>query len=176
MTVEEAIRTAIEYERNVRDFYADAMNTVQDPAGRKVLDVLAREEQYHVDYLEEVLSRWKESGEISGDRLNTAVPDRRKIQDSLLKMREQMSRRDPSVVRQDRALKIMEKALDTEMETSRFYHRMVDSFQEQAPREMFARFLEIEDGHVAIVRAEIDALSGMGFWFDTPEFNLEVIG
>ena len=34
-------------------------------------------------------------------------------------------------------------------------------------------FLGIEQGHQAIVQAEIDALSGLGFWFDFQEFNLE---
>jgi hypothetical protein len=38
---------------------------------------------------------------------------------------------------------------------------------------LFARFLEIEEGHVAIVQAEIDAVSGSGFWFDMKEFDLE---
>ena len=33
--------------------------------------------------------------------------------------------------------------------------------------------LEIEEGHVAIVQAELDSLQGMGFWFDMQEFNLE---
>lgn len=38
---------------------------------------------------------------------------------------------------------------------------------------MFRHFLEIEDGHTAIVQAEIDALEGNGFWFDFAEFDLE---
>jgi peptide deformylase len=38
---------------------------------------------------------------------------------------------------------------------------------------MFARFLEIEEGHARIVQAEIDTLTGMGFWFDVQEFRLE---
>ena len=40
-------------------------------------------------------------------------------------------------------------------------------------RALFERFLEIEQGHVAIVQAEIDAVSGLGFWFDVQEFRLE---
>jgi len=35
------------------------------------------------------------------------------------------------------------------------------------------RFVEIEEGHRAIVQAEIDCVSGLGFWFDTAEFKLE---
>ena len=38
---------------------------------------------------------------------------------------------------------------------------------------MFARFLEIEDGHVAIVQAELDFISDNGFWFDFQEFDME---
>ena len=38
---------------------------------------------------------------------------------------------------------------------------------------LFQRFVEIEQGHQAIVRAEIDSVSGLGFWFDMQEFNLE---
>jgi hypothetical protein len=33
--------------------------------------------------------------------------------------------------------------------------------------------VEIEAGHEAIVQAEIDALNGLGFWFDFTEFRLE---
>jgi hypothetical protein len=38
---------------------------------------------------------------------------------------------------------------------------------------LFSRFLEIEDGHGAIVQAEIDSVKRMGFWFDLKEFDLE---
>jgi hypothetical protein len=40
-------------------------------------------------------------------------------------------------------------------------------------QELFRRFVEIEEGHVAIVQAEMDLVSGTGFWFDTAEFSLE---
>jgi hypothetical protein len=38
---------------------------------------------------------------------------------------------------------------------------------------MFERFVEIEEGHKSIVQAEIDCVTGMGFWFDIAEFRLE---
>ena len=42
-----------------------------------------------------------------------------------------------------------------------------------SPR-LFERFVAIEEGHQAIVQAEIDCVSGSGFWFDTSEINLEM--
>jgi hypothetical protein len=38
---------------------------------------------------------------------------------------------------------------------------------------LFARFLAIEDGHAAVVQAEIDCVTQMGYWFDLAEFELE---
>ncbi len=38
---------------------------------------------------------------------------------------------------------------------------------------MFNRFLEIEDGHTAIVQAEVDVLTRTGYFFDFQEFTLD---
>jgi rubrerythrin len=175
MTTEDAIRTAIDYEVKVRDIYVHAVASVTNPKGKKILEILAQEEQHHVDFLETKLEEWIDTGQISYDRLGTAVPSRRSIQKSVKTLKEEMARKDPAVVNQDDAVKIMERALAAEIETSNFYRRMVDEIEGEA-RSMFAKFLEIEEGHQAIVQAELDALLGMGFWFDMPEFNLEMLG
>jgi len=175
MTTEDAIRTAIDYEVKVRDIYVHAVASVTNPKGKKILEVLAQEEQHHVDFLEARLEEWIETEQVSFDRLGTAVPSRGSIQKSLKTLKREMTRKDPSVVNQDDAVKIMERALAAEIETSNFYRRMVDEIEGEA-RAMFAKFLEIEEGHQAIVQAELDALSGMGFWFDMPEFNMEMLG
>jgi hypothetical protein len=40
-------------------------------------------------------------------------------------------------------------------------------------QQVFARFVEIEEGHLAIVQAEMDYLSKTGYWFDIKEFDME---
>ncbi|MGD9006323.1 MAG: hypothetical protein PVG41_00315 [Desulfobacteraceae bacterium] len=40
-------------------------------------------------------------------------------------------------------------------------------------KEMFARFLEIEDAHVEAVKAELDYVMRTGYWFDFKEFDME---
>ena len=67
----------------------------------------------------------------------------------------------------------MKKALDAETETSNFYKKMVEELPAEG-QQMFSRFLEIEEGHVAIVQAEINALSGVGYWFDFTDISLEM--
>ena len=80
-----------------------------------------------------------------------------------------------NVAGQDRGvaeLQTLKKALDVELETSNFYKKMVKELPAEG-QELFARFVEIEEGHLAIVQAELDYASGTGFWFDFMEFNLE---
>jgi hypothetical protein len=59
-----------------------------------------------------------------------------------------------------------------ERETSAFYQEMVGTL-DGTGHSLFERFVEIEGGHLALVQAEIDSLSGSGYWFDTAEFSLE---
>ncbi len=40
-------------------------------------------------------------------------------------------------------------------------------------KKLFERFVEIEEGHVAIVQAEMDMVTGSGYWFDTADFSIE---
>jgi hypothetical protein len=40
-------------------------------------------------------------------------------------------------------------------------------------QQLFERFIAIEEGHQTVVQAEIDSLSGFGFWLDFREFSPE---
>ena len=67
---------------------------------------------------------------------------------------------------------LLKVALELERTTSAFYQSLVDTLS-GAHKQLFARFLEIEQGHLLIVQAEIDAMAGHGHWFDFMEFDLE---
>lgn len=172
MSLEKAISTAIAYETRVRDIYEQAaqQGQDQDEVGRRIFSALAREEQHHLDYLHARLEEWQRTGQITAKKLTTAVPSREKIAKELSKLQKKISSRS-----RDEELDMLRKALVLEQETSAFYKKTVQELHDEG-RKMFARFLEIEDGHVAIVKAELDAVSGMGFWCDFQEFSLEVEG
>ena len=67
---------------------------------------------------------------------------------------------------------MLSKALDVEVETSSFYRRLVAELSGEGQK-MFARFLEIEDSHIAIVQAQLDYVAQSGYWFDFKEFDME---
>jgi len=167
MTPTEAIQTAIGYETKIRNLYQDSAASTQDPTGIRVFSLLAEDEQRHLDYLHHKLAQWHETGMIRIDDLKSIVPPSRVIRKEMAALKKTLSKED----RTDEK-RMLAKALAVEMETSRFYRRMVNEMTDDS-RPMFARFLEIENEHIEIVQAELDFVSRTGYWFDIKEFDME---
>lgn len=167
MTIEEAIKTAIDFETQVRQVYRDAAEGASDPVGERIFKVLAEEEQGHLEYLRSKLDEWKKSGTLTAERLDTVIPSRERISKGI----SALEARRPGDERGGE-LQMLSRALDVEAKTSEFYKRMVKELPQEG-KKLFAHFVEIEEGHLAIVRAEIDYLSKTGYWFDFKEFDME---
>ena len=169
MKLEEAIKMALEYEGRVHALYIDAVKSASDDAGRKVFQVMANEEKGHIEYLKSCLDQWQKDGHITAEELKTVIPSKEEIEDELDKLEDTM---EPRRDKYNEELDKLRKALAVELETSAFYQKMVDEVEPDG-QALFRRFMEIEQGHVAIVEAEIDSVSGYGYWFGQAEFNLE---
>lgn len=167
MTLEEAIKTAIVYEIKIQRLYQEAHQMVSDPIGKHIFQDLANDEQKHVVYLKDSLEQWQKTGQLSPEKLETSLPAKEIILQGVKKLSSRMAREDRNDEKQ-----MLSKALSVEIETSNFYEQMVAEMPAQG-RQMFARFLEIEAGHIAIVQAELDYISHTGYWFDFKEFDME---
>ncbi len=167
MTLEEAIVSALDYEVRVRDHYARAAASTPDASGASVFNVLATEEQHHVDYLQSRLEQWRKTGQLLVTSIGTTLPDPAWLRSGRAKMHKIALDRDYSG-----EIAALKDSLRLEEEVSDHYRKLVESLTGPAQK-LFDRFQEIEDGHTAIVQAEIDALQGDGFWFDLREFDLE---
>jgi rubrerythrin len=169
MNLGEAIRTALEYETGVYQLYFDAIGATEDPIAKRIFGALCHEEKYHVAYLRHCLSEWERTGKLNAGELKTAIPAKNAIDKSLRDLR-RTTKPNPTFRPE---LDLLHKALEAEVKTSNFYKEMVRTLDGEGQK-LFKRFVEIEEGHEAIVQAEIDSVSQMGFWFDTPEFRLEM--
>jgi rubrerythrin len=167
MEIGKALTTAMEFEKRVATAYDEALSGAQDPRARRVYELLAREEREHVAYLGYKLSLWRSEGALDAADLATAVPRPDEIREGLSKLQAFPKR---EALREE--LGALKRALEMERETSDFYARLAGELDPKG-RAFFARFLEIEDGHLALVAAEISALEGTGHWFDIAEFDLE---
>jgi rubrerythrin len=169
MNLTEAIAMALDFERKVRDHYHRNGKAIADPVGRNVFAALANEEQGHVDYLEHCLSEWKKSGKVPTVSMKSVLPKGVKWIDTARKNFSGRAAKRMASAGEIDALKV---ALQYEKDADSFYRRLVQQLPEdQQP--LFAKFLTIEDGHLALVQAQLDSVLGTGFWFDVMEFRLE---
>jgi rubrerythrin len=168
MKLDEAIKAAIEYEAGVHRTYREALERTKDEAGKRIFQTLCNEEMTHLNYLRERLEEWGTSGKIKVKKLETSVPTRAAIDESLQNLRTRLAPLTSD--RHALELELLRKALDVESRTSGFYRELVGKLEGDG-RKLFERFVEIEEGHQAIVQAEISSLSGFGVWFDTADFK-----
>ncbi|MCS7182525.1 MAG: ferritin family protein [Thermoanaerobaculum sp.] len=168
MELAQALAVAIDYETRVRDHYAKGQEEILSPEGKKIFQVMANEEQRHLDYLLSRQEEWTRTGHLTSPELPTEVPPVELLERAKSKLAS--TRRGPVATQGE--LELLKTALELERATSSFYQELVA--QLPAPYQpLFSRFLDIERGHLAIVQAEIDAIAGHGHWFDFMEFDLE---
>ena len=165
MTIGEALDKALGYEMRIRDLYAQASADATIPEAKAFYDFLAVDEDRHVAFIERALHGARSGMIPEAVSIETSLPD--DIEDAI--------RRAKGAFRakvDDGKLTALEHALKAEEETSAFYRKLI---QELPPGSSgaFARLLEIEEGHTAIVRAELDSVTGAGFWFDVRVFDME---
>ncbi len=168
MNLEEAIKTSLEYENKVAAVYHKYADKFTSEVGKKIFQTLGKEEEEHVTYLKSKLEEWQKTGKVTVENLKTTVPNEENIKKSVKKLKKVAKQEGV-----DNEIEYFEKALDMEVKTSSFYKKLVQDLPD-SEKELFVQFIEIEEGHEAIVRAEIDNARGLGFWFDFQEFDLEV--
>jgi rubrerythrin len=164
MMLDNAIKTAIEYENKVRDVYIEAAQKAGTETAKGFYSAMADEEQAHVDYLNERLKEWEKDGKVRHVEITTRVPKKQKVEESLKNLKKTVKGKN-----QAGEIEVLRKALKFEQGTSNFYKRMVDELKEE-DRDLFKRFLEIEEGHLYIVQAEIDYATHIGDFFNLEQF------
>jgi rubrerythrin len=167
MNLETAITSALAFENRIRDLYLEAVAATDDAAGKRIFQALADDEQRHVDYLESRLDEWQRQGQVTVAMLESTIPDKAAIQKEAAALQETINQDTRGLKQQ-----MLSRALEMELETSRFYKQLVEKVS-AAHREMFARFLEIEDNHVEAVQFELDHVGSTGFWYGFEEFDME---
>jgi|ETNmetMinimDraft_26_1059896.scaffolds.fasta_scaffold17777_3 rubrerythrin len=157
MTLERAIQTAIEYETNVRDLYQDAADKATEEVGKKIFEVLAKEEQGHLDYLISRFDEWERTGTIESPALATLLPSREQIAAGVDKLGKTIETVDWSV-----ELDLLRKALIAEG-LMKAYQAEVDDPPKVT--EFFERLAEWESGHCHVLLRQHDELK-QDYWSD----------
>jgi rubrerythrin len=167
MSAEQIFIDALEYEKRVRDMYFEAVESVDDRRGKELFKTLGDDEQSHVDFLEYSLATLKSGGTIDIERLKTSIPSKEKIADHVAAMTARIPQQMLGNVK-----RLLNSALSIEVETSAFYREALEKTDGDI-KNIFVKFLEIENRHVEAVQVELDYATKSGFWFNFMEIDLE---
>ena len=169
MELEVALKSALVFEHRIHGLYIEAVANTDNTAGKKIFQDLADDEQNHIAYLESRLVEWEKTDAVTAEKLESNIPDKAAIRKAAADLKSKM-RNDTRGLKQQ----MLSRALKMEIETSRFYELLVGQVSEDH-RDMFSRFLEIENNHIEAVQFELDHLTQTGFWFGFEEFDMEKI-
>ncbi len=167
MSLEQAVKAAISLEGKIRDLYVKSHEDCKDAAGKRFFAMLRDDEQYHMDYLRARLEELQNSGEMQFPHIETRLPTATEIEMCIADAEKHLSVEDRGVLQQ-----MLSNALKVEVRTSEFYDKMTSDYKGKT-KQMFERFLEIENGHIAAVQAELDYVMNTGYWFGMKEFDME---
>jgi rubrerythrin len=167
MTIEDAIKAAIQLEKKVHASYVMAASQAIHSTARSVFQILAVEELSHVTYLENRLAEWRKDGCLALEKLKTNLPSSERIRAYLAI---QPSKTIGPLDGLQTDLHLLRQTLLVENETTAFYQKMVHDLPAEA-QTLFFRFLDIEDEHLAVVQAEIDSVNHWGRWLDLKDLE-----
>ena len=167
MSLQKAIQRAVELEGKIRDLYADASSRCNDEVGKRIFDTLRDDEQYHQDYLNQQLVALRAGGRLENKPIKGFAPDPEDIRNIMDRLENTLSADDHGLIQQ-----LLSKALSLEVQTSDFYREMSTEFEGEA-RDMFSRFLKIENEHIQAVQYELDYVTKTGYWLGFKEFDME---
>ncbi|MCP3942340.1 MAG: ferritin family protein [Desulfobacteraceae bacterium] len=165
MDSQNIFKSAITYEKKIRDLYLSAVDTIDDARGKDLFKALADDEQSHVDFLEYSLNRLDSAKDFEVEKLKPILSS--SINDDVDHMKKKIPKQMLGDIK--RALNA---ALSLEIETSRFYKKAWENSKGQI-KEIFKKFHEIEQSHVELVQIQLDYASKNGYWLNFMEINME---
>lgn len=165
----EILRSAIRMEVEGERFFSNAATRMKYPRTKDMFASLAKQERRHIRVLDEELKRvqggvgWVSPSSVKGEAASG---------DSVFREAEQASGPlDPKAGE----LEVLKLGMEVEKKSMEYYRRASTEIDNAKAREVFNWLVGEEAGHLAILKAEYDIRSRSGFYYDLPEFSLEVM-
>lgn len=161
-----ALKLAIQAEKEGLETYLRFAIKTEEKTGKDMFLQLALDEVEHMKLLEEQFEHLSSTGNYRPKELPKTI---------LEKIRPQASKRLLKITGEKglSALDGLRVALEHETKAVRFYQDFYSNTEDPAARAIFARLIEMEEAHVEIIQAEIDSITGSGYWFGISEISLE---
>ena len=152
---------AISLEERARVYYEEAQHRVIDPSAKKILKLLAEEEKEHATVL--VAMKLGVSGTLKTSLLHKQV----------LGLVEGAVKEGQNAISTDVSMReILQKAMEIEQATQRFYEENAASTDDDRVKELFTTLAKQELGHYLIVSSLSEYFDRPAEWVESAEFGL----
>jgi rubrerythrin len=157
--IKEAIKTAIQMEKDGYSFYKKAASQTSSDTGRSFFESLASDEQLHLEVFqkifEEKVGKTEWNNLVNSSKKYTEIP----IFPKDLETSEGIN---PDSDEMD-ALRI---GMDSEREAIDFYNKIKDNSSNNEVKEIIDKIIEQEKKHYLLLEQEFDHLDKTGYWFE----------
>ena len=157
--VKNAIKTAIQMEKDGFAFYKKASAQTSSDMGRDVFESLANDEQLHLEVFQKLFQDRIEKTE--WDNLVNSSKKYAEI-DIFPKDLKQIEGANPDT----NELDALEMAMNSEKEAIDYYGEIKEKTKEESIRQIINEIIEQEKNHYSILQEEFDYLSKTGYWFE----------
>ena len=164
--VVKALETAIAAERQGMKQYIEFARKTADPTGKNMFIALARDEMEHMLTFLDQLNAVRSTGMLLEVELERSEIER--LRPKLRELRAEKSSKGTN------ELGALRTALDQEKDSINFYTEQERKAKDSAAKSMYRELVDVERAHYSLLQAQIDYITKTGYWFDIPEFRLEV--
>ena len=162
---------AISMELEGKAFFEEVATKARNARTRETFMSLVKQEQRHVDILGEEKRRMESGMDWAAlEEMKRSAPSYPKI--SVFRDKEFRNLRfDP----ESGELEALRVGIEVEKKSIEYYRNAASQAPEPKAREVFNWLVGEEAGHLTILTAELEYRTGSGFYYDNPEFSLEVM-
>lgn len=157
--VKNAIKTAIQMEKDGYAFYKKASAQTSSDMGREIFDSLANDEQLHLEVFQKLFE-----DRINKSEWNDLVNSSKKYADIDIfpKDLQQIEGANPDTNELD-AIKI---AMDSEKDAIEYYGKIKEKTKEEDIKRIINEIIEQEKNHYSILQEEFEHLTKTGYWYE----------
>ena len=150
-------------------FYTAAAKMVNDKKGKNIFKHLAKEELEHMRVLTNIAGNIKKGGEWV--KYETALKASKGVKSlPIFPKRDDMVKR---LAKNQTDLNAIYMAIESEDAAVTFYTRLLKAAKSPTEKVTLTKILEMEKGHLKILRWESESLINTGFWAGNMEFSVE---
>ncbi|MBN2542652.1 ferritin family protein [bacterium] len=160
----EAIKTAIEMEKEGYEFYTSCAVKTSNELGQKMFESIAKDEQGHLETFQKIFdavigsSDWQEV--VKGESRVGKSPF---FNEDLQKACEA----NPN------ELDALRTAMNSERQAIEHYTKLAESTDDPKGKEIFTKIKKEEEYHYDLLQAQYDYLNRTGYYYDIAEFRMD---